>query len=1059
MVDQENGAGTIVTGGTVKSSSEWHFYYQGRTWRYRGTFNAKKILNCGKLKAGAYKFDLLNSRKEVLETATNDAQGNVKFTYTANYTDDDLGKTFTYYIREKLPDGANASNNYTVLDGSNTCTYDGHTATVTVTVKKTEDGKYEVERESDDTDTSGMDATFTNTINVPTTGLTVKKAWNTSNWPTDVASVQMTISAAGTETPIATLIANSSYKNAQVDLTSDNATGIWDNLPVYDNAGSKITYSVAETSVTMIDGTVYTADSTVKLNDVFTMAPETQGTTTTITNTPVTTHVPVDKAWLFANGSKEWPAGVDVTVRLMKKVGEGKPEEAGTVVLNAGKPSHDFINLPKYEGMNEIVYTVEEGEVTGLNIAKYDVSTSSNAEGLHILNEEKKAGLTITKTVNGKTVELTEKEKRSIVFEITGDSPFKKITKTLNDFTETNGIYTLTLDQSNGIEAGKTYTVTETGANLEKYTRVTKIGSIEYQQSAGNEIQPSAQVTVDAATGQGRVEVINTYTGEKVPVEVTKNWAKPGDLPANSSVTVKLSATVDGESYALPGVTTEQVLSGTTDPQWYYKWENLPKYDDNENLITYTVTETGITIAGTPVAEADLASYMIKADAQNTNYSFYLKNQIPTLTREALKRWSQDGHQKKLPENTSVKLKIKATTTKYPEDIFSKLDEVVGDQEQTLTGTDATAAGNWTAVWSGLPKYYMGEEITYTVTETEYKIGEQTLPVAVADNTPAEGFAFSFTNELPKITISGTKTWNIASDRIPDDPSLVLKRISAKPGAETEEVQVADGQPVWEGAGKKRTYTYSDLPKYDDEGHLYTYSVEETGFTAQNVGYTTVKGSDGTYDVTPGNSEAAHYSTTQKGNDIVNTELTSFDFTKKWQNMKGDVLTIWPAGKEIEVKIERIAGNDPDKDFALVYKLNGNANDKDHYYSSESGIAPEGKEGPVLKYQKDTAFSFHLEGLTKADGDTVYEYYISEKQIDGYEKPQYFDKTEKQVEEGKGLVGHMAPDGGIIVNTESTGYELPSTGGPGTVLYTVSGLLLIGAAILYSLMRHAGRIL
>ena len=69
------------------------------------TFNARKILKGKKLTAGAYEFELVDSNGQVLETATNDADGNVTFDYTANYNLSQLTDgtaTFTYTIREKL---------------------------------------------------------------------------------------------------------------------------------------------------------------------------------------------------------------------------------------------------------------------------------------------------------------------------------------------------------------------------------------------------------------------------------------------------------------------------------------------------------------------------------------------------------------------------------------------------------------------------------------------------------------------------------------------------------------------------------------------------------------------------------------------------------------------------------------------------------------------------------------------------------------------------------------------------------------------------------------------
>ena len=67
---------------------------------------------------------------------------------------------------------------------------------------------------------------------------------------------------------------------------------------------------------------------------------------------------------------------------------------------------------------------------------------------------------------------------------------------------------------------------------------------------------------------------------------------------------------------------------------------------------------------------------------------------------------------------------------------------------------------------------------------------------------------------------------------------------------------------------------------------------------------------------------------------------------------------------------------------------------------------------------------------------------MTETQVDGYKAPSY------ATSEGNGLVftGSDVPKaikGQQIINTPEGGYELPSTGGPGTRLFTFLGSILI----------------
>ena len=86
---------------------------------------AKKTLTGRTLTAGQFEFQLLDASDNVIETVANDADGNVKFT-AIQYTEDNIGTTFTYKVKEVYKDAAGY-------------TYDQSVYTVTVTLA--DDGK------------------------------------------------------------------------------------------------------------------------------------------------------------------------------------------------------------------------------------------------------------------------------------------------------------------------------------------------------------------------------------------------------------------------------------------------------------------------------------------------------------------------------------------------------------------------------------------------------------------------------------------------------------------------------------------------------------------------------------------------------------------------------------------------------------------------------------------------------------------------------------------------------------------------------------------------------
>ena len=108
---------------------------------------AKKVLEGGVLKAGQFSFELKDSGGKVLQTATNDAKGNVSFNVEYN-----KAGTYTYTISEVVPEGAEDN----VKDH---ITYDTTVHNVLVTVKNG-DGKLDAAVTYDNDSTTPP--TFTN---------------------------------------------------------------------------------------------------------------------------------------------------------------------------------------------------------------------------------------------------------------------------------------------------------------------------------------------------------------------------------------------------------------------------------------------------------------------------------------------------------------------------------------------------------------------------------------------------------------------------------------------------------------------------------------------------------------------------------------------------------------------------------------------------------------------------------------------------------------------------------------------------------------------------------
>ena len=241
-------------------------------------------------------------------------------------------------------------------------------------------------------------------------------------------------------------------------------------------------------------------------------------------------------------------------------------------------------------------------------------------------------------------------------------------------------------------------------------------------------------------------------------------------------------------------------------------------------------------------------------------------------------------------------------------------------------------------------------------------------------------------------------------------------------------------QPTWTGTGATRTFTYTGLPKYDKDGNEYKYSVSEASFVIGSgtdaVTYTAVKASDGTYTITASKPDAAKIVATQTGNNITNTEVKDFEFSKIWRDANGEDET-WPAGKTITVKLNASTATN---EKALT--------DTEVVLGPPPTVLPEGWTCMISPDSKKATFK--TTGLAaKKDGEEL-TYYVVEVKVDGYKDPIY------ATAEGTSIVnGTKAQDKQQVINSPEDGVELPSSGGMGTKwIYSLGGMLTLAAGLL-----------
>ena len=161
-------------------------------------------------------------------------------------------------------------------------------------------------------------------------------------------------------------------------------------------------------------------------------------------------------------------------------------------------------------------------------------------------------------------------------------------------------------------------------------------------------------------------------------------------------------------------------------------------------------------------------------------------------------------------------------------------------------------------------------------------------------------------------------------------------------------------------------------------------------------------------------------------------QTTDFEFSKIWNDI-GSQPTTWPTGATITVTMNAYTDTSQKAidDVQVTLSADGSA----------AGVTP---AWTATTSAEGTVTTFKVEGLPKYKDGIELHYYLIETQVTGYKEPSYADK------DGNGLINvGKATNGQQIINTPEGGYELPSTGGPGTRLFTILGsILILGAGVL-----------
>ena len=499
-------------------------------------------------------------------------------------------------------------------------------------------------------------ATIRNNFEVPEdkTQVTVTKAWNDNENVNGRRPNAITLKVSG----------NGQDYTATVGET-EGWSHTFTDLPKYDDNGKEIVYTASESEVNSGDLKFY--ENTGVSGDM------TSGYVITNTFT-----VPDEKIELTVN--KVWQDNATQALRRPSVVVINVKGEDGSVVatydLNtATETSHTFTELPKYnsEGQ-EINYTVEEAEKNVGDLHFYTgvvenvENTSENSKEVTITNTftkpEDKTDVTVRKVWNDNNDEANKRP-----------SSIKLLLK--------NGSETVREQEvsvENGV-SGDANTWTYTFNDMAKYDDNGQ--EIVYSVDEKEINQGDLQFYNKKVSG---LTITNEFTQDttKVSVPVSKVWVDNEEQSSRRPESVRIILKANEIKVK------EYDLTGTGD-RWEYTFEDLPKYDEFNNIINYTVEEE-------EVNSGDLKFYTSTVDGTTITNTFTRPKDVVSI--EVTKNWEDQ------------------------ENVYGK--RPISIRINVMSGTDViqtaivTKDNLWKHTFTGLPKYdENGQEILYRVSEEE----------------------------------------------------------------------------------------------------------------------------------------------------------------------------------------------------------------------------------------------------------------------------------------------------------------------------------------------------
>ena len=308
----------------------------------------------------------------------------------------------------------------------------------------------------------------------------------------------------------------------------------------------------------------------------------------------------------------------------------------------------------------------------------------------------------------------------------------------------------------------------------------------------------SDTTTAVEVANSGNKTITNTHAPESTTITVNKVWNDNNDQDGKRSdvvAKVTLKKTVDGTTSEVESVTV-----GAED-DWSKTWTALPVYESGKP-ITYSVVETLVTANGY-TSDTTEAATVANGSSKTITNSFTPESTAITVN----KVWNDNNDQDGKRSDVVAKVTLKKT-----------VDGTTSDVESVTVGTE----DDWSKTWTALPVYEGGKPITYSVVEVLETANGYTSDTTTAVEV-ANGSSKTITNtHAPEtIEVAGSKTWDDANDQDGLRPDSITINLLA-------DGKIIDTIEVKEDAKGSWKWSFTDLPKYRDQGVEIVYSITET---------------------------------------------------------------------------------------------------------------------------------------------------------------------------------------------------------------------------------------